>query len=137
MTPTNGFEVVTLKVRRYAAGYELRYETWDHGEGPMAMTAAYTPSGDYIGTPRNAYFLVVKKGIAPEKIAPDMNVCSIGYCKRRRQWFGWSHRAIFGFGIGARVKKGDCAAASLKVGFTAKTLADAKRMAIAFARSVS
>ena len=64
----------------------------------------------------------------------------------------WSHRAIFGFGIGDVVKMGDCCASpgfdeeyiakhpeadqSLPVGFEAVTLEDAKRMAIAFADSV-
>jgi len=135
----SGIAITTLKtVRRYKAGYEVRTEIWRFGnETPVPMQSAYTPTGDYIGRPRDAHRLVVKWGIAPEKIAPESNVCTIGYAKRTRQWFGWSHRAIFGFGVGSKVTKGHCAAESLPVGFTAKTLVDARRIAIAFAESVS
>ena len=84
---------------------------------------------------------------------PSNTVCSIGFSQRDQKWYGWSHRAICGFGIGSVVKKGDCAASNgvtdayirehpeektaLPVGFIAKTLEDAKKIAIAFAESVS
>ena len=80
-------------------------------------------------------------------------MCSIGFNKSKKKWYGWSHRALFGFGIGDKVKKGDVCASpgsipeyiaehpeedvSLPVGFKAKTLDDAKLMAIAFADGVS
>lgn len=35
--------------------------------------------------------------------------CCIGFCENEMKWYGWSHRAIFGFGIGSKVSKGDCA----------------------------
>ena len=132
--------IQTLKRRRFKAGYEVRSELWslDNGHAPTPMKSAYTPSGDYIGNPRDAHYLVVKRGIAPEKRSASSNVCSIGYCKRERKWYGWSHRAICGFGVGAVVKKGDCAASEgVPVGFKAKTMEDAKRIACAFAESVS
>lgn len=78
---------------------------------------------------------------------------SLGFSKEQQKWYGWSHRAIFGFGIGDVVKEGDCTASSgmteegnelfpeddisLPVGFKAETLLDAKHMAQAFAESVS
>ena len=31
-----------------------------------------------------------------------------GYSPKRREWFGWSHRAICGFKIGSTCHKGDC-----------------------------
>jgi len=34
---------------------------------------------------------------------------SIGFSKANQKWYGWSHRAIAGFGIGDECKKGDCA----------------------------
>lgn len=80
-------------------------------------------------------------------------VCSIGFNEKEQKWYGWSHRAIFGFGIGSIVEEGSCCASSgwteeylkehpdenlsLPVGFKAETLEDAKRMAIAFADSVA
>jgi len=151
--------VEVLKVRRYKAGYEVREEkVLSHDEGmpkgdTLIIKSAYTPSGVRIGTPKNAYFLCKTKGINPEKSKTDHDVCSIGFCETEQKWYGWSHRAIFGFGVGDVVAEGDCTNSSgwtdkylkdhpeddlsLPVGFTAKTLEDAKRMAVAFAESVS
>lgn len=33
----------------------------------------------------------------------------LGFNSKEQKWFGWSHRAIYGFTIGSKVKKGDCA----------------------------
>ncbi len=168
---------VVLATRKYKAGYEVREELHDvafraevlsEGEGDKAdteellkaletentvlMKVAYTPVGDYIGDKKTAHFLCAKKGIKPEKASPSHKVCSIGFCETEQKWYGWSHRAIFGFGVGSEVKEGDCCASSgytdkyikehpeddlsLPVGFVAKDLIDAKRMAITFAHSV-
>jgi len=35
-------------------------------------------------------------------------VCNIGFNPNENKWYGWSHRAIYGFGIGSKIKKGDC-----------------------------
>lgn len=51
------------------------------------------------------------------------------------KWYGWSHRAMYGFGIGDKVKKGDCAYNGKE--YTIKTDAQAKQTAIDFADSVS
>lgn len=146
-----------LNVRKYKAGYEMRTEklTGDDAMGgeDFEMKSSYTPDGDYIGNGKTAYYLCKKRGIRPEKRAPNHNVCSIGYNEDEQKWYGWSHRAIFGFGIGDTVKEGDVVATSgwtdeyleqhpeedisLPVGFTAKTLDEAKKMAMAFAESVS
>ena len=146
-----------LKTWKYKAGYHVRYEEISGYEaggcGPFVMRSAYTPDGDYIGTPKWARLLIIKRGIKPEKVNPDHNVCSIGFCADENKWFGWSHRAMYGFTIGDVAKEGDCvttsgwideylaehpeADLSLPVGFEAKTMDDAKRMAVAFAESVS
>ena len=118
----------------------------------MEMKSAYTPTGDYIGSSKTAYRLCKKLGIAPEKIEETNNVCSIGFSEREQKWYGWSHRAIYGFSVGDEVKEGDCCATTgwtdewlrehpeddtgLRIGFVAKTLEGAKIMAIAFAESV-
>jgi len=146
--------ISTQKMPDY--GYELRTEWWKtcEEEEPIKMVAAYSSKdGHYIGDAKNVHFLCHKMGIRPEVYQDKNNTCSIGFCKKEQKWYGWSHRAIFGFKIGDTVKKGDCAASSgyieeyiikhpecdlsLPVGFEAKTLDDAKRMAIAFADSVS
>ena len=144
-----------LKTWKYKVGYHIRYEELSGDEAggePFVMRSAYTPDGDYIGNPRMAIFLVKDKGIKPEKVDAEDGVCSIGFCADENKWFGWSHRAIYGFTIGDTVKEGDCVASSgwtdeylaehpeedisLPVGFEAKSIDDAKRMAIAFAESV-
>ncbi len=33
---------------------------------------------------------------------------NIGFNVDEQKWYGWSHRAAFGFGIGSECKKGDC-----------------------------
>ena len=167
---------VVLSTRKYKAGYEVREElcrtefeavplSGEVDEGmqelidcintppDVIVKSAYTPSGDYIGNSRDARYLIVKRGIRPEKRTPTSRVCSIGWCEKEQKWYGWSHRAIFGFGVGDVVKEGDCTASSgytdaylekhpeddtsLRVGFVAKDLVDAKIMAMAFAESVS
>ena len=101
----------TLNVRRYKAGYEVREEQVDgmeYGGADFTLKSAYTPSGDYIGDQKTAYRLCKKRGIKPETISAVHNVCSIGYCEKEQKWYGWSHRAIYGFGIGSTVKIGSC-----------------------------
>jgi len=151
-----------LQVRKYAAGYEVRKELIDGAEfggKDFIIKSAYvsgdgfTSQGDYIGDSLLAYRLCKKGGIIPEKSDPSHNVCSIGFCAREQKWYGWSHRARYGFKIGDEVKEGDCCASSgwteeylkehpeentaLPIGFIAKNLDDCKKMAIAFAESVS
>ncbi len=101
-----------LSIRKYKAGYEVREELIDDseygGEGFVKKTA-YTPNGHYIGDPQWGYRLCKKHGIKPELAYPNNNVCCIGFCEAEQKWYGWSHRAIYGFGVGDSVKKGDCA----------------------------
>lgn len=145
-----------LSRRNFKAGYVIVKGIVDGSEFGMddyEMSHAETPEGHYIGQSKDAHYLCKKRGIKPELRTPTSKTCSIGFCEKDQKWFGWSHRAICGFGIGDIVEEGDCAATSgwtddylaehpeadvsLPVGFKAKTLDDAKRMAIAFAESVS
>ncbi len=70
---------------------------------------AYTLDGDWIGNSKEAYRLCAKRGIKPEKRKDSSCVCSIGFSEKEQKWYGWSYRAIYGFGIGSEVKIGDCA----------------------------
>lgn len=132
--------------------YDVYYTEEEGGEpGGTTLRAAYSKDGGYIGRVEDAEQLV-ERGIVPELVT-GKNTCSIGFCALDQKWYGWSHRAMYGFTIGDKVKKGDSTASSryteeylkehpeddqsLSVGFEAKTLDDAKRMAVAFADSVS
>ena len=80
---------------------------------------------------------------------PTSQIKHIGFNPKTQTWYGWSHRAIFGFKVGDRVKAGDIIAkgtaadlrpdapAAFPLGFEARTLDDAKRMAAKFAIEVS
>jgi len=61
----------------------------------------------------------------------------VGFCEKEQKWYGWSHRAIYGFGIGSKITKDSAAYKPDKGEWTAKTLGDAKRMAKDFAEAVS
>ena len=152
-------------IRRYKAGYEIRTELIggsEFGSDDLEMKSAYTPDGHYIGDPKRAYRLCKVRGIKPEPRTPAREesnggrgrTCSVGFCEREQKWYGWSHRAIFGFGIGSIIDSEDhmCAMSGwtdewldehpeddlrLPVGYEAKTLEDAKQMAISFASAVS
>lgn len=73
------------------------------------LRSAVNASGHYIGDEETAKYLCDERGIAPELANEGHNVCSIGFCESEQKWYGWSHRAMCGFGIGSEVKKGDCA----------------------------
>lgn len=144
-----------IKTRRYKAGYEVRYTEVsgeDAGGGrPFTMATAFTAGGHYIGDSKRAHRLIVRRGIKPE-LGNSHSVCCIGFCERDQKWYGWSHRALYGFGVGDVVEKGDLTATtgyidgyiedhpekdfSLPLGFKAESLEDAKQMAIAFAEAV-
>ena len=122
---------------------------------PVGLVAIYTPNGAYVGDEEMAAQLL-ERGILPELARLEHHTCSVGFCAREQKWYGWSHRAIHGFAIGDIVEDGDCVATprydsesleylalhpeedrSLPIGFVAQTLDDARRMAVAFAESVS
>ncbi len=158
-------------VRRYKAGYEVRIELIDGSEyscDDIEMRSAYTLDKHYyIGDPVRAYRLCKIRGIKPQprpkETYPDEfseynsgagPTCSIGFCEHEQKWYGWSHRAICGFGVGSVVDSADhvCATSGwideflekqpeldlrLPIGFEAKTLEDAKQMAVSFASAVS
>lgn len=56
------------------------------------------------------YKFLLRSGITEElQSAHDgKGTVSLGFSPEEQKWFGWSHRAIFGFGIGSTCKKGDC-----------------------------
>jgi len=79
-------------------------------EGGSDLIGAYSPDGGFIGLEDEAKKFV-ERGIVPQ-LRPDSvagNSCSIGFSEAEQKWYGWSHRAMFGFGIGSVVTKGDCA----------------------------
>ena len=88
----------------------IKFEEWTHysSETPTLMVSVYTAGGDYIGSlDSQICTLLSEYVIVPEKWKATHGVCSIGKSLKDGKWYGWSHRAIFGFGIGDVVKEGD------------------------------
>jgi hypothetical protein len=94
-------------------GYFYRVERVTHhmadGNNPVTdIKAYYALDGTYIGNRKTAMYLLKKKGIRHfEKRTKTSDGASIGYNPNEKKWYGWSHRAIFGFTIGSTCKIGD------------------------------
>ena len=114
--------------------------------------SVYTQDNKYIGTISDLEHFF-ELGIYNIQAYNNNQVCSIGFNDQEQKWYGWSHRAMCGFGIGHVVKEGNCEATTgwteeyikehpeenlgMPVGFECKTLDDCKKCAMAFADSVS
>lgn len=119
-------------------GYVVRKENVSNfcdDESEVVVESAYTKNGDYIGDHEAAKFYVEEKGIAPELADKSHSVCSIGFCEKEDKWYGWSHRAIQGFGIGDEAYEEH--PEGRKKGSKIKTMEEAKKAAMNFAESVS
>jgi hypothetical protein len=136
-----------IRQRKYKHGYIIRDEYWaldpddPEEEWTLMERVAYTPCGEYIGTSKDAYYICKIKGIIPRLASPDHAVCSIGYNPIEKKWYGWSHRAMCGFGIGDMIFEeefGDEKTDFRRHGKNKiETMEDAMKAAIAFAGSVS
>ncbi len=101
---------MTIKVleRRDYHGCELRKEELtdaDTGlldDESMTWEMVYAPDGGLVGPESEAYELVVKRGILPERRKPEFSGCSVGFSERDQKWYGWSHRGAHGFSIGSQ-----------------------------------
>ena len=107
--------VKVIKETKNKAGYIIRDEEWlthfedkPKGHTQLMKNQAYNMNNEWIGDSKWAHRLIVQRGIMPEKRDPSHCVCSIGFNVKKQKWYGWSHRAIYGFGIGSTCKKGDC-----------------------------
>ena len=113
------------------------------GGGPLEMVNCYSlDTGAWIGNGKTAIFLCKKKGLRSiQKTAPSHCTGSIGFNETEQKWYGWSHRALCGFGCGDKLfieNYGDDDTLSIEHGpDTIATLEEAKQAATNFARYVS
>lgn len=75
-------------------------------------------------------------GIEGKSLGKDSTIHSYGKADSDGKWYGWSHRAIHGFGVGD-VVKADASGNETGKEYTIKTDDQAKDAAIAFAKDVS
>ena len=134
----NDIKVIRTIWSKDRGRYILRREvkTFFEDEESDLVSAYSKVDNSYIGTEKNAKFLDELE-IVPQKANPDDGVSSIGLSSKDNKWYGWSHRAYYGFEPGSTIKPGDSGYDPKKGEWTAKTMADAKQMAIDFADSVS
>lgn len=139
------FERETIRTRRFKIGYELRTELVIPGgpDSAFEIQSAYTLNGAYIGDKKMANFLIRKKGIIPELIDSTHNICQVGFCEAAQKWYGWSHRALCGFGIGDCIFEENWPEATDETPFVShgdrviERLAEAREAAANFAMSVA
>lgn len=111
----NRIETTTLKIIEKTDSYVLKKErvkSLYNGENDNGIEVIYGYSiidNGFIGDKEDVENLCKKRRIIPQLIEQSDNICSIGFCKHEQKWYGWSHRAIFGFGIGSQIKPGHCA----------------------------
>jgi len=135
-----------VKAWNYKVGYQVRYEELsgdEAGGGPaFVMRSAFTPDGAYIGSPKVARFLIKKNGVKPELANEGDNVCTIGFRSEDQKWYGWSHRAMCGFGLGDKLYEEDWPEGTEQTPFirhgavTIESLSQAREAAVNFADSV-
>lgn len=141
------YEVEQVIFQRQYPGFIYRREIVNDrifgGDGGLEMVNCYSSdTGHWIGDAKTARLLCKKLGLRQlQKAHPNHCVCSIGFNEKDQKWYGWSHRAIFGFGIGDMFfeeEYGDEDTNFSEHGSVPiKTLDDAKMAAINFAASVS
>lgn len=136
-----------IRVIREFKTLVLTEEEWRGGpSGIVEMEVYRNKNGDYVDARQNGKRPGLVKFIEEKEITPELagrthTVCSVGKSAKDGKWYGWSHRALVGFGIGDRIFEenyGDDNTPFVKHGReTIKTDADARKAAVAFARSVS
>ena len=104
-SPSFLFEALTEDPSGMAAKIQQSIDT---APPTLVMTSGFNAHGHYIGSEKTTRHLVEERGISPEVAKPSDRVCSVGFCMAEQKWYGWSHRAIFGFGLGSTIKRGDC-----------------------------
>ena len=106
-----GDKLLEVLFQRRYPGYLYRRELIDDsewgGEGKLPMVNCYClKTGICIGDAKTARILCVKRGLRDfEGLRRDSRQAQIAYHYGEEKWYGWSHRAIFGFGIGDMVFK--------------------------------
>ena len=70
-------------------------------DGNIMSESCRACDGSYIGTRDYAKRLCDDRGIKPERAQANHRVASVGFCAKESKWYGWSHRAMYGFSVGS------------------------------------
>lgn len=141
-------ERTEISRRTYKVGYYVVREIWETDYPPGTRASehrqAYNKDDQWIGSPKLAWRFFHKYGIYPEYAHVGSSICSVGFSAEEEKWYGWSHRAIVGFGIGDKLFTEEFDAPDLgTVPFVERgsvsigTLAQAREAAVNFAGYVA
>jgi len=104
-------EMVRVQTAKaFRTGYIVRAEVLQpkqYGSVEMVKQIAYNWNGVRIGQPDMAVMLCDGKGIFPEPIDKKKGLCQIGFSELDQKWYGWSTRAVAGFGVGSQITMDD------------------------------
>ena len=109
----------------------------------MKTTSIMNKAGEYAGPAEDVRKFFDEHAIAPEMRTEDANVCTVGWSEKERKYYGWSHRAAFGFAIGDKIYDPGFSSphamipANERGAETIQTKEDARRSASNYAEDVS
>lgn len=101
-------KILIKKIKKDFFDIHIEKTYWVGGES--YGVGAYSKNGEYIGDPSEIFYVFNKFGVCEDLSSSRENgVICVGYSPKDKKYYGWSHRAIFGFGVGSKVKRGDTA----------------------------
>ena len=62
---------------------------------------------NFVGNEKD-FKVYLKRGIKQLQSRVGGKTTCLGFNEEEQKWYGWSHRAMFGFGVGSECKKGSC-----------------------------
>ena len=80
----------------------LRYCSTDIKKMNDRMQISFVENAEYL------YGLGIVPELRTGSDKEQKHCCSIGFCDKEQKWYGWSHRAMYGFGVGSVTTEGDC-----------------------------
>ena len=93
-----------MNTKKYLAkvAYITEMDIWGDGELSKVYKSKFDDSYiTHVGMENHVKYL------AKREITYELTH-GVGFSPKDKKWYGWSHRAIYGFEIGSTCKKGDC-----------------------------
>lgn len=101
--------MITVEISKIRKGnVYICIELWSMSvaDTPIPMIAVRNLSGDYIGRLEDYADYKHRFGIETFELRnKNHNTCTLGFSPTQNKWYGWSHRAIFGFTVGSKITK--------------------------------
>ena len=123
-----------LRVKKFNSGLEVRDELIDGSpfkSKDFKIRSAYNTDGQYIGDPKFARFLY-RLGIKPEYASSKSTICSIGFNKKQKRWFGWTNRAMLSVGVGDKITESHPLSCLIPPETVIESLDDARKLVVKF-----